>query len=94
MLKDAKGTKLVLLGTGAGPGGQGPERTRKMTSHVVLSNGAAYVLDCGIGVTDQSLQQLLGNPVRGKILVLGAIILFLQWKPAGLFVTKSRSLES
>jgi urea transport system permease protein len=48
----------------------------------------------GIGVADQSLQQLLGNPVLGKILVLGAIILFLQWKPAGLFVTKSRSLES
>jgi urea transport system permease protein len=48
----------------------------------------------GIGVTDQSLQQLLGNPVLGKILVLGTIILFLQWKPAGLFVTKSRSLES
>ena len=52
-LKDAKGTKLVLLGTGAGPGGQGPERTRKMTSHVMLSNGAAYVLDCGLSVTDQ-----------------------------------------
>jgi len=48
----------------------------------------------GIGVTDQSLQQILGNPVLGKILVLAAIILFLQWKPAGLFVTKSRSLES
>ncbi len=47
----------------------------------------------GIGVVDQSLQQILGNPVLGKILVLGAIILFLQWKPAGLFVTKSRSLE-
>jgi urea transport system permease protein len=48
----------------------------------------------GIGVSDQSLQQILGNPVLGKILVLGAIILFLQWRPAGLFVTKSRSLES
>ena len=47
-----------------------------------------------IGVTDQSLQQVLGNPVLGKILVLVAIILFLQWRPAGLFVTKSRSLES
>ena len=42
----------MLLGTGAGPGGQGP-RTRNMTSHVMLSNGAAYVLDCGLGVTDQ-----------------------------------------
>ncbi|MEY4813053.1 MAG: hypothetical protein RLZZ162_126, partial [Verrucomicrobiota bacterium] len=25
--------------------------------------------------------------------VLVAIILFLQWRPAGIFVTKSRSLE-
>lgn len=48
----------------------------------------------GIGVVDQSLQQILGNPVLGKILVLAAIILFLQWRPQGLFVTKSRSLES
>ncbi len=49
-LKDAKGTKLVLLGTGAGPV---PGRSRHMTSHVMLSSGAAYVLDCGLGVTDQ-----------------------------------------
>jgi urea transport system permease protein len=48
----------------------------------------------GIGMADQSLQQILGNPVLGKILVLGGIILFLQWRPAGLFVTRSRSLES
>lgn len=48
----------------------------------------------GIGVVDQSLQQILGNPVLGKILVLGAIILFLQWRPAGIFATKTRSLES
>jgi urea transport system permease protein len=48
----------------------------------------------GIGVSDQSLQQILGNPVLGKILVLVGIILFLQWRPAGIFVTKSRSLES
>ncbi len=48
-LKDAKGTKLVLLGTAAGPV---PGRSRQMTSHVMLSNGVAYVLDCGMGVTD------------------------------------------
>lgn len=48
----------------------------------------------GIGVIDQSLQQILLNPVLGKILVLVGIILFLQWRPAGIFVTKSRSLES
>lgn len=47
----------------------------------------------GIGLTDQSLQQILLNPVLGKILVLLAIILFLQWRPAGIFVTRSRSLE-
>jgi len=48
---------------------------------------------CGIGVTDQILQPWLGA-VMGKITVLAAIILFLQWRPAGLFVTRSRSLES
>ena len=49
-LKDANGTKLVLLGTAAGPV---PGRSREMTSHVMLSNGTAYVLDCGMGVTNQ-----------------------------------------
>jgi ribonuclease BN (tRNA processing enzyme) len=49
-LKAAKGTPLVLLGTGAGPvAGQ----AHGMTSHVMLHNGAAYVLDCGLGVTTQ-----------------------------------------
>ncbi len=33
------------------------------------------------------------SAVFGKILVLCSIILFLQWRPAGLFVTKTRSLE-
>ncbi|HSI10594.1 MAG TPA: urea ABC transporter permease subunit UrtB [Chthoniobacter sp.] len=47
----------------------------------------------GIGLMDQSLQQILLNPVLGKILTLVGIILFLQWRPAGIFVTKSRSLE-
>ncbi|MBI5774115.1 MAG: urea ABC transporter permease subunit UrtB [Verrucomicrobia bacterium] len=46
----------------------------------------------GIGVTDQILQPWLGA-VMGKITVLSAIIIFLQWRPAGLFVTRSRSLE-
>jgi urea transport system permease protein len=47
----------------------------------------------GIGMADQSLQQILGDPVTGKILVLAAIILFLQWKPSGIFATRSRSLD-
>jgi urea transport system permease protein len=46
----------------------------------------------GVGVTDQILQPWLGA-VMGKIAVLAAIILFLQWRPAGLFVTRNRSLE-
>jgi urea transport system permease protein len=46
----------------------------------------------GIGVTDQILQPWLGA-VLGKITVLAAIILFLQWRPAGLFVARSRSLD-
>jgi urea transport system permease protein len=47
----------------------------------------------GIGLGDQALQQILLNPVLGKILVLVAIILFLQWRPTGLFAAKSRSLD-
>lgn len=52
-LNNAKGTKLVLLGTGGGPGINAPGRTRRMTSHAILSNGTAYVVDCGLGVTQQ-----------------------------------------
>ncbi len=59
-----------------------------------VGNIAGTVLSAfGIGFADQALQQILGNPVLGKILVLVAIILFLQWRPAGLFVTRSRSLD-
>jgi ribonuclease BN (tRNA processing enzyme) len=52
-LKDARGTKLVILGSAAGPIPAVPGRTRHMTSHVMVSNGTAYVLDCGLGVTNQ-----------------------------------------
>jgi ribonuclease BN (tRNA processing enzyme) len=52
-LKDAKGTKLVLLGTFGGPG---PGRTSRSTSHTILSDGAAYIIDCGLGVTNQFAQ--------------------------------------
>ena len=47
----------------------------------------------GIGTADEILQQILGSPGLGKILVLLAIILFLQWRPTGLFTAKSRSLD-
>ncbi len=47
----------------------------------------------GIGTADQVLQQTTGSPVTGKIVVLVAIIVFLQWKPGGLFASRSRSLD-
>ncbi len=46
----------------------------------------------GVGVTDQILQPWLGA-VMGKITVLAGIILFLQWRPAGLFASRGRGLE-
>jgi urea transport system permease protein len=64
---------------------------------VVVSGGVGNVLGSviaalGIGTVDQILQPVLGA-VMGKILVLFAIILFLQWRPGGLFPTRSRSLD-
>jgi urea transport system permease protein len=47
----------------------------------------------GIGTSDQVLQQLTGSPVTGKIVVLITIILFLQWKPGGLFSIRTRNLD-
>jgi urea transport system permease protein len=46
----------------------------------------------GIGVFDQFLQPSLG-PVMGKITVFFTIIIFLQWRPGGLFPARSRSLD-
>ena len=43
-------TKLVLLGTSGGPS---VGRPRYMTSSVILHGGAAHVVDCGYGVTEQ-----------------------------------------
>lgn len=64
---------------------------------VVVVGGAgnlfgAAISSLGIGVFDQCLQPLLG-PVMGKITVLFAVILFLQFKPGGLFPSRSRSLD-
>jgi ribonuclease BN (tRNA processing enzyme) len=58
-LKGAKGTKLVLLGTGAGPV---PGSKRHMTAHVLVHNGATYILDCGLGVSRQFART--GVPLR------------------------------
>jgi urea transport system permease protein len=48
----------------------------------------------GVPFVGNFLQNLgQDSAVFGKIFVLGGIILFLQWRPAGLFVTRNRSLE-
>jgi urea transport system permease protein len=60
----------------------------------VGSIAGTVVSALGIGCSDQVLQQVLGSPVLGKIMVLTAIILFLQWKPGGFFPTRSRTLDS
>ncbi|MEO0795304.1 MAG: urea ABC transporter permease subunit UrtB [Verrucomicrobiota bacterium] len=64
---------------------------------VVVVGGVGNILGTvlsalGIGVTDQALQPALG-PVMGRITVLVIIIIFLQWKPGGLFPSRSRSLD-
>src|SRR6516162_5850389 len=60
-LKDVSGTKLVLLGTGSGPV---PGLARRMASNLMVHNGAAYVLDCGLGVTD-GYARTGGDPSTG-----------------------------
>jgi len=44
------GTTLIILGSMGGPS---VGRARYMTSHVILHGGAAHVVDCGYGVTEQ-----------------------------------------
>lgn len=64
---------------------------------VVVIGGVGNLLGAGIsamgiGMLDQNLQPYFG-PVMGKITVYFVIILFLQWRPGGLFPTRSRSLD-
>lgn len=64
---------------------------------VVVSGGVGNLFGTvlaalGIGAFDQVLQPWLGA-VMGKVVVLIAIILFLQWKPGGLFPSRSRNLD-
>jgi len=49
-LSTATGTKLVLLGTHGGPQ---PGQVRHNSSNVIVHKGAAYMVDCGLGVTNQ-----------------------------------------
>ena len=45
-----RGTRLILLGTGGGPR---PRTTSSGSAQVIVSNNAAYVIDCGDGVARQ-----------------------------------------
>lgn len=47
---ETDGTKLIILGSMAGPS---VGRPSYQTSHVLLHKGAAHVVDCGYGVTEQ-----------------------------------------
>jgi len=47
---ESAGTKLIILGSMGGPS---VGRARYMTSNVILHDGAAHVVDCGYGVTEQ-----------------------------------------
>jgi ribonuclease BN (tRNA processing enzyme) len=48
--RPSEGTRLILLGTGGGPR---PRKTVSSSAQVIVSDGAAYVIDCGDGVARQ-----------------------------------------
>src|SRR3546814_8077492 len=58
-LEEAVGTKLVLLGTGAGPVAG---RARQMASSLIVRGAKAHIVDFGLGVTDLFLRT--GVPFR------------------------------
>src|SRR4029079_6891625 len=51
-------TRLILLGTGGGPR---PRKARSAAAQVIVTNNAAYVIDCGDGVARQLV--LAGVPL-------------------------------
>jgi ribonuclease BN (tRNA processing enzyme) len=51
-------TRLILLGTGGGPR---PHKVRSAPAQVIVTNNAAYVIDCGDGVARQLV--LAGVPL-------------------------------
>ena len=62
----------------------------------------AIVAGLGLGFLNKYLERLFqsipslasGASVIGKVVVLGLIVVFLQWKPAGLFPPKGRMADS
>jgi ribonuclease BN (tRNA processing enzyme) len=50
VVAQSRQTRLVLLGTG---GGREPRTANSASAQVIVSNGVAYVIDCGDGVARQ-----------------------------------------
>ena len=50
VVAQSRQTRLVLLGTGGGPR---PRTSNSASAQVIVSNGVAYVIDCGDGVARQ-----------------------------------------
>jgi urea transport system permease protein len=46
-----------------------------------------------LGIANKFLEPIAGA-ILGKIVVLVAIILFIQWRPRGLFALKGRAAEA
>lgn len=65
---------------------------------VVVLGGVGNVLGAvfgamGLGIVNKFLEPSFGA-VLGKILILGLVIAFIQWRPQGLFALKGRAQES
>ena len=58
----ASRTRLILLGTKGGPSRTPTALDRHLPSQVLLIRGAPYVVDCGLGATDQLVRA--GVPLR------------------------------
>src|SRR5262249_45787612 len=46
-----------------------------------------------IGTADSVVEKLLGDPLLARVIVLLAVVAFIQFRPQGLFVAKERSYE-
>jgi urea transport system permease protein len=46
-----------------------------------------------LGIVNKFLEPVAGA-ILGKIVVLAAIILFIQWRPRGLFALKGRTADA
>lgn len=63
---EARGSRLVLLGTGGGPT---PKPNRSAPAQAILVNGACYIVDCGDGVARQMARAGIAfNTLRGVFL--------------------------